>query len=348
MWARRSVGDRMVIPRLSVVIVSYQVRDLLRTCLQSVQISAARTAGTLRVDIIVVDNASADGSAEMVRREFPDVALLAQSENLGFTGGNNLALRTLGFAVDDLPSAATPAGEPAARPDYVLLLNPDTEVVDDALGQMVSCLEHVPNAGACGARLSYGDGGFQHGAFAFPTLAQILIDFYPLTGMPGMHRLHDSRLNGRYPVSLWHGAEPFPVDFVLGAAMMVRGDVIEQVGGLDDRFFMYCEEMDWSMRIQEAGWCVYAVPAAHVLHHEAQSSRQARWDAFVRLWRSRFLFFAKHGDRYSQGYLTTVRAVVASALRIKSRQARRRFRAGEIDGVTLAAELDAYKTVMTL
>ncbi len=346
-------------PRLAVVIVSYNTRDLLRSCLRSVFASATRTADRLDVDVIVVDNASHDGSAAMVAQEFPGARLVPLDDNLGFTGGNNLALTLLGFdvapvnhSISNLQSPIFNSQssifnfQPSASPDYVLLLNPDAEVQDDALWRMVAFMEETPDAGACGARLSYGDGGFQHGAFRFPGLFQVGLDLFPLTGLPGAHRLHNSRLNGRYPMALWMGEQPFPVDFVLGAAMLVRGEAIRQVGGLDDEFFMYCEEMDWAMRLHGAGWRVYALPGAHVIHHAGQSSQQVRWPAFVRLWRSRFRFFDKHRRHYPPGYPRLVRGLVRNALALRARQARRRFARGQISGDALAGELNAYAAVI--
>jgi GT2 family glycosyltransferase len=336
-------------PRLAVVIVSYNTWDLLRSCLRSVFASATRTADRLDVDVVVVDNASQDGSAAMVADEFPGARLVPLDDNLGFTGGNNLALILLGFDVSSPFHPVTlsrPHPVTLSSPDYVLLLNPDAEVQEDALWRMVAFMEETPDAGACGARLSYGDGGFQHGAFYFPGLFQVGLDLFPLAGLPGAHRLHDSRLNGRYPMALWMGERLFPVDFVLGAAMLVRGEAIRQVGGLDDEFFMYCEEMDWAMRLHEAGWRVYALPAAHVIHHAGQSSQQVRWPAFVRLWRSRFRFFDKHRRHYPPGYPRLVRALVRNALALRARQARQRFARGAIRGDELADELNAYTAIL--
>ena len=162
------------------------------------------------------------------------------------------------------------------------------------------------------------------------------------SGVPGVHRLLDSRLNGRYPQALWSGGVPFPVDFVLGAALMVRGEAIRQVGGLDDGYWMYCEEMDWCMRLRAKGWAVYAVPAARVVHLEGQSSRQRKWASFVRLWRSRFRFYERHRSQFSPGQLRAVRALLRVALAQRRRRALHAFAAGECDGAELAAELAAY------
>ncbi len=339
--------------RLTVIIVSYNVCDLLRRCLRSVFASAAHSADWLDVDVIVVDNASHDGSAEMVDAEFPGVALMALETNLGFTGGNNLALGTLGIAgcegrgpkVKAVSTPHAPIPNPQS-PDFVLLLNPDTEIVDDALGRMVSCLRERPRAGACGAQLRYGSGHFQHGAFRFPSLMQVALDVLPLAEIPGVRRLLpillDSGLNGRYPQASWQGSEPFPVDFVLGAALMVRVEAIRQVGLLDDGYFMYCEEMDWCLRLHEAGWMVYAVPAAQVIHYEGQSSKQVRWVTVERLWRSRFRFYGKHQDRYSRQYLLGLQMLVRVGFAARSWLARRRFLRGEINGTALANEIATY------
>jgi GT2 family glycosyltransferase len=174
----------------------------------------------------------------------------------------------------------------------------------------------------------------------------VAFDLLPLAQVLGLRRflprLLDSRLNGRYPQSLWQGSEPFPVDFVLGAALMVRSEAIRQVGVLDDGYFMYCEEMDWCLRLQQAGWPVYAVPTAQVIHHEGQSSQQVPWTSFERLWRSRFRFYRKHTDLYPPGYGVLLEAFVKRCLAIRGWQARRRFARGEITGTSLAEELATY------
>ncbi|MDQ3248866.1 MAG: glycosyltransferase family 2 protein, partial [Chloroflexota bacterium] len=128
-------------------------------------------------------------------------------------------------------------------------------------------------------------------------------------------------------------------------ALTVRATAVQQVGGLDDDFFMYCEEMDWCLRLAEAGWSTVAVPTARVIHHEGQSSRQVRWAAYERLWRSRFRFYAKHRQRYRPGYLTLVRLLVRAGLARQKWQAEQRFAHGQMTGEALQAELTAYATV---
>jgi N-acetylglucosaminyl-diphospho-decaprenol L-rhamnosyltransferase len=335
---------------LAVIILNYNTRDLLRRCIASVLASAALNIDHVTVEVMVVDNASPDGSAQMVATEFPQIYLIASPENLGYTGGNNLALQLLGFPVDAPPHPVTPSPcHPLTlSPDFALLLNADAEISGGALWQMAKVLQDRPGVGVCGAQLRYGDGTFQHGAFQFPTLFQLALDFFPLSRSPGAHRLHNSRLNGRYPRRLWQGTEPFPVDFVLGAAMMVRGTAIQQVGGLDDEYYLYCEEMDWCLRMAEAGWRVVAAPAAQVIHHEGQSSRQVRWSAYERLWRSRFRFYQKHARHYPPGYVWLVRGVVRCGLWSRRWQAWQRFGRGEITGVQVQDELKAYQTIARL
>jgi GT2 family glycosyltransferase len=329
--------------RLDVIVVSYNVRDLLRRCLQSVYASARQSEDWLAVNVSVVDNASHDDSAQMVADEFPQAHLIASTENVGFTRANNLALRELGFG-------ATGKERPATTPDLVLLLNPDTEVVDDALAKMAAFMRDNPTAGACGPRLHYEDGSLQHAGFAFPDLAQVALDLYPLAELPGLSRLLDrllqSRFNGRYPRSQWLGVMPFAVDFVLGAALMARGDGIRAAGLLDEGYFMYCEEMDWCLRMREAGMPTYAVPTAQIIHYEGRSSRQVRWQSFERLWASRFRFFGLHTHLYSRRFSFYLRLLVRLGLAWNEVIARRRFAQGRQSGDRLREQLDAYAKVM--
>ncbi len=346
--------DGRAMQRLAVIIVSYNTRDLLRDCLRSVEVAAGRSKW-LELEVIVVDNASVDGSAAMVAAEFPQVDLVASTENLGFTGGNNLAMARLGFLT--WGDGEWESGEPTNLtsphlPNFLLLLNPDTTLDPAALDQLATFLRDHPTVGACGAHLTYGDGSFQHGAFRFPSLAQLVFDLWPLAEIKGLRRLHerlrDSRWNGRYPQRLWQGDVPFPVDFVLGAAMMVRAETVRQVGGLDDGYFMYCEEMDWALTMRRAGWEIYAVPTARVVHYEGQSSQQVRWSAFVRLWQSRFRFYRKHRTVYPPSHLLAVRLFVRFGVWMRATLARRRFAHGRVTGEQVVEELAAYRAVAEL
>jgi N-acetylglucosaminyl-diphospho-decaprenol L-rhamnosyltransferase len=282
---------------LAVSVVSWNVRDLLAACLRSVEASAA--AAHMDVSIWVLDNASHDGSAQMVAEAFPGAHLFTSSANLGFGGGQNTVLAAMGFSSVPVPEAARtavvraggpkrqrPEGQP---PSYVLILNPDTLVHKDALAALVGFMEAEPRAGVCGPRLVYEDGRFQHGAFGFPSLAQTFFEFWPINW-----RLTESQLNGRYPRRLYQAGEPFLVDHPLGAAMLFRGQAIEDTGGFDLDYHMYVEEIDWCLRVKRAGWEAYCVPGAEVVHYEGRSTRQAKPEMAVALWRSRYVYFRKH------------------------------------------------------
>ncbi|HEX2910120.1 MAG TPA: glycosyltransferase family 2 protein [Chloroflexia bacterium] len=302
-----ATGTEPQLVDLSIVIVSYNTSGLLRKCLQAVY---ANPHHHYRFEVLVVDNNSKDDSVSMVRAEFPQAHLIANNENRGFAAASNQALSV-------------------ARGDYLVLLNPDTEVVDDALWKMVAFLEAEPQAAIVGPALLYPDGSFQEGAFHFPGLGQLFFEFFPLNW-----RFTRSRLNGRYPRRLYEGEFPqaFEIDFPLGACLMVRRAVLEKIGLMDEDFFMYMEEIDWCYRVKQsempagyspvglrfrAGrrkphhWKIYCLPSARIIHHAGASTRQFREDMQVQLWRSRFYFFRKH---YSRRFMLAARLLTYSGL----------------------------------
>lgn len=261
---------------VAVIIVSWNVREYLADCLRSVCADLGRSQ--LQGKIFVVDNASTDGTVALMHDLFPHVHVISNEENLGFAAANNQGMRA--------------AAE--YNPRYYFLLNPDTFVRPGAIAHLVDCLEERPQAGMAGARLMYGDGRFQHSAFYFPGLGQLMFDLLP---MPS--RLYESRLNGRYPRRQYQPRRgPFPIDHPLGATMMVRSDVAESTEGFDETFHMFCEEIDWSWRIREAGWEIYTVPAAEIVHYAGESTRQVPADTVVNLWRSRAKLYRKHHGRF--------------------------------------------------
>jgi GT2 family glycosyltransferase len=310
---------------LAIAIINWNVCGLLEACLTSAYVSLESSG--LHGEVWVVDNASTDGSTEMVQERFPQAKLITNQTNAGFAAANNQTLRSMGF----------PLGEADQLPRYVLLLNPDARLLNDALTTMVHFLEENPGAGAAGAKLLYPDGQLQHSAFGFPTLAQAFLDFFPLH-----HRLLVSRLNGRYPPQLYERGEPFPIDHPLGAALMARRQAIQDVGLLDERFFIYCEEVDWCMRMKKAGWSIHCVPRAEVVHHEARSTRQVRGEMFAALWKSRYLLFEKHYGRF---YQWAVRRIVGLGLRAERRRVHAAYQQGEISQAELRSCLAAYEAV---
>ncbi len=307
---------------LSIVIVSYNVRDLLEQCLQSVVGRRSQATGhascDLRLETIVVDNSSSDNSAAMVREKFTSVRLIVNSENRGFAAANNQA-----FA--------------QASGRYVLMLNPDAELRDGALEIFVEFMDTHPRAAVCGGKLLYADGTLQHSAFRFPTLAQIFLDFFPMN-----RRLTDSRINGRYPRTCYARGDPFQVDHPLGADFMVRRQAAEQVGWLDDQFFIYCEEIDWAIRLKRAGWQIWCVPQAEIVHHEAQSTRQSSDQSFLNLWRARFQLFDRH---YSREFRFAARQIVRLGLWSLTRRVHAEARQGLVTQDELNRRLEAYRAV---
>jgi GT2 family glycosyltransferase len=263
---------------VSVIIVNWNVRELLRRCLSSLrQGEETRVATT---EMIVVDCASWDGSVDMVRREFPGVRLIASQENLGYAGGNNRGM-----------------AEAAGR--YLLILNPDTELVGDALAAMVRYLDEHPGVGALGPALRYPDGTLQSSRRRFPT---------PATAFWESTLLHqwfpNNRIARRYHLTDRLADVPQPVDWLVGAALMLRREAWQQVGPLDEGFFMYFEELDWCRRCRAAGWEIHYLPAAEVIHYEGKSSEQVVTARIVRFQRSKVRYFAKY---YGPGWALVIR-----------------------------------------
>ncbi len=283
---------------LAVIIVSWKVRDLVVQAIRTL-LDDLKTSG-LTAEVWLVDSASNDGTVEAVSAAFPDVKIIASSENLGFVRGNNAALRAIGFG-----------SESTALPKAVYLLNPDTITTPGATRALYDALLREPQVGLVGARLSYEDGSFQHGAFGFPGLRQLWVEFFP---MPG--RLIEGRFNGRYPRRLYAQSEPFPVDFVLGATMMLRCEAVERTGMFDEGFFMYCEEIDWAWRIHRAGFRVMSVPSAHVIHLAGKSTGQMRPQSALHLWTSRLRLYKKHQPAWKNWL---ARRLIAAGIRRKRR-----------------------------
>jgi GT2 family glycosyltransferase len=295
-----------------VVIVTWNVRALVLDALRS--LFEDLTTSGLQAKVYVVDSASSDGTAEAVAAAFPQVKLTASKENLGFGKANNVAIRQI-LSGADVPKA-------------VYLLNPDTVTHARATRTLYDALMASPRVGLVGARLSYGDGSFQHSAFGFPGLRQLWVEFFPTPG-----RFVEGRFNGRYAPELYDGGKPFAVDFTLGATMMLKREVIEQTGMFDEQFFMYCEEIDWAWRIHRAGWEVQCVPAAHVVHLGGQSTVQVRPQSVINLWTSRLLLYRKHHPAWK---FMLARLMIWVGMWLKSRDE------------TNPAVHEAYQTVMRM
>jgi N-acetylglucosaminyl-diphospho-decaprenol L-rhamnosyltransferase len=265
---------------LSIIIVSWNVRELLRQCLSSIVESLSTDrGGRLSTQLIVVDNGSSDGSAEMIATEFPQIELVANERNLGFTGANNQ-----GIAISD------------GR--YVLLLNPDTETVGDALAEMVAYMEDHHRVGALGPQLLHGDGRVQSSRRRFPGFRTAFLE-----GTFLQQWFPSSSLLEQYYVLDRADDEIQEVDWVVGACLLMRRTALDQAGPLDETFFMYSEEMDWCYRVKEQGWTVAYLPTAQVIHHEGKSSEQVLPVRHVQFQRSKVLFFKKHFGGWRVGAL---------------------------------------------
>jgi N-acetylglucosaminyl-diphospho-decaprenol L-rhamnosyltransferase len=307
---------------LAVIIITWNTRDLVLNALRS--LFADLNAHGPDAAVYVLDNASSDGTVEAIRAEFPQVNLTASAENLGFAGGNNYVLRRIGFN----------GPNPSELPKAVYLLNSDTITTPSATRQLYDALFSDARFGLVGAHLTYGDGSFQHSAFTFPNLRQLWVEFFPVPG-----RLTEGRFNGRYPASLYCGNQPFAVDCVLGATMMLRREVIQQTSMFDEQFFMYCEEVDWAWRIHKAGWLIGCVPTAHVIHLAGQSTSQIRAQSIINLWTSRLRLFEKH---YPSWKNRIARWMIAVGMRHRIRQAEHRLDLSEAAQRLL---IGAYQTV---
>ncbi len=258
---------------ISVIVINLNTRDLLRECLGSVIEEAARTP----LEIIVVDNASSDGSVEMVRNEFPSVQLIVNTTNEGFARPNNKGMQ-------------------CSSGDFVFLLNSDARLTPGSLQALESFMKQQGDAGACGPMLVYPDGRLQKSVKGFPTLWTHTCD------MTGLDRLFSrTRLFGRGEMGYFSYQSTAEVDHVMAAAFLVRRAVIMQTGMLDDQFRIYYNDMDWCYRMKQAGWKIFYVPAATVVHHLGRTVEKINRDFahFEELHNNVMLFYQKHYGRWS-------------------------------------------------
>lgn len=257
---------------LAIAIVNYNSRPFLESCLCSLQ---GENAG-LDMEVWVVDNSSQDGSTEMVKKKFPHVRLIENKKNVGFAAANNQVLR-----------------QTKAR--YVLLLNSDTIVKAGTLKAMVAFLEKNPWVGIVGCKVLNPGGTIQGSARRFPDLttaffgrASLLTRLFP-----------QNPITRRNILSLVAQDEPMEVDWVSGACLMIRAEVYREVGLLDEGFFMFWEDADWCYRAKEAGWQVYYLPGAEVVHHVGMGGRRKSKKAIIEFHRSVYRYYRKHISRWA-------------------------------------------------
>jgi GT2 family glycosyltransferase len=261
-------------PDLSIVIVNWNTRDYLSKCLHSLA-DDLQHFGRDRAETFVVDNASTDDSVAMLNTKFDWVKVIENDVNVGFARANNQAIMQ-------------------ANGRTILLLNSDTEVVSGALATLVNFLEQQPDAGVVGARLLNADGTLQPSAHPAPTLFRELwyllhFDrFYPLA---------------TYDMDRWPIDQPHSVEVLKGACMLFRSAVLDEIGLLDEDYFMYSEEVDLCQRTVEAGWELYWEPRAVIVHYGGRSTQQVAFPMFMQLYKSKILYFRKrHGELPALAY----------------------------------------------
>ncbi len=252
--------------RLSVIIVSWNTCDLLRRCLETLKPAVA----CLDSEVFVVDNGSIDGSVSMVASEHPWVRLIANDDNRGFAAANNQAMAV-------------------AQGEIVMLLNPDTEVQAGCIDKLISFLDEHPAAAVVAPQLLNSDGTIQRSCRQFPTFRGMLYE------LVGLSRLFPrSSIFRQYKMLDWNHDDERQVDQPEGACLVVRREVIEQVGLLDEGFFMLFEEVDWCYRIKQHGWEIWFTPQAKVLHHYGQSIKQVKTKMIISSHRGLYRFWHKH------------------------------------------------------
>ena len=279
---------------LGIVIVNYNVCDLLRDCLKSVYASAGAT-----FEVCVVDNASPDNSADMITREFPQTHLIRNQANVGYATANNLGLRYFGFGVPRAGSQEPGINNSAEQryslgnPRYALLLNPDTLVPPDAFAKIIRLMDQRSDLGIAGPKLVRLDGSLDLACRrSFPTPE---VSFWRMTYLSKI--FPRTKLFGRYNMTYLNADQPAEIDAVVGAFMLVRGQAIDQAGLLDEQFWMYGEDLDWAYRIKQKGWKVYYYPQVVVQHIKRASSGQSNAGAAKAKYefdRAMWLFYRKH------------------------------------------------------
>ncbi len=245
---------------LSIILVNWNTCDLLDDCLTTIEQHVRRPH-----EVFVVDNGSCDGSSDMVRARYPHVRLVTNGENRGFAQANNQAIRR-------------------SRGRYVLLLNTDTQLHDDSIDRLVGEMDDDPTVGIAGLQLLNADGSLQNSIANTPSLLTELAKKSVLRLL----------VPNRFPGKEFQPSAPIEVESLIGACMMARSEMIRAVGVLDEDYFLFLEETDWSLRARKAGWKVVFYPRLSLYHLQGRSAAKAPQRARIEYWRSRYTFFRKH------------------------------------------------------
>lgn len=259
--------------KISVIIVNYNVKDFLEQALLSLK----RALSAYPSEIIVVDNASVDGSVPMLKKRFPDIQVIENDKNVGFSAANNQAIKI-------------------AKGEYIVLLNPDTVVQEDTFKRLFDFFKQNPRASAATCKILNPDGTFSVDCrHSIPTP---LVAFWKVTGLAGL--FPKSKLFGKYNLTYLDENETYQVEAISGSFMMIKRKVVEKIGLLDERFFMYCEDIDYCHRINQAGGEIYYVPTSQIIHYKGESTKKDNLDYIITFNRSLYKFYEKH---YQQKYI---------------------------------------------
>lgn len=262
---------------LSVIIVSWNTRHLLRECLESLY----KFTSGISFEVFVVDNNSSDGSAEMVRKDFPQVILIENKENAGFSKANNQAIRV-------------------SKGRYVALLNPDTLLIEDVFSPLIKYADHYNNIGAIGPKILNGDGQKIQYSCA-RRLPNIYLEFCHLSGLS--RKFPKTKVFGGTYMAYWDHNSSRYVEGLSGACMVVRRKAIDEVGLMDKNQFMYGDEIEWCKRILDAEWKIYYYSQASIIHYGEESSKQIKHDIVNIVKESKWYYYKKHyGEIYALIY----------------------------------------------
>jgi len=275
-------------PKLSIVIVSFNAEKLLRECLTSIYVDTKQ----IPFDVWVVDNHSEDNSIAMIKQYYPQVNVIENKENVGFAKANNQAIAK-------------------CTGDYILILNPDTLILQNVLEKIVNFMGENPTVGICGCKVLNEDRTLQLACRrSIPTPG---VAFFRLTGLSKL--FPNSKIMAKYNLTYLDPDQPHEVDAVSGAFLMIRREVVDNIGKLDERFFMYGEELDWCLRTKKAGWIVMYYPGAEIVHYKGECSKFNNRKAAFEFYKSMYLFHKKH---FAENYNPFINIIIYAGIVIKA------------------------------
>ncbi len=280
---------------VSIIIVNYNAGRLLKECIDSIYKESIATP----FDVWVVDNNSQDDSITMIKEYFPQVNVIENKENVGFARANNQAIAK-------------------CTGDYILILNPDTLILQNAPEKIVNFMGENPTVGICGCKVLNEDGTLQLACRrSIPTPG---VAFFRLTGLSKL--FPNSKIMAKYNLTYLGPDQPHEVDAVSGAFLMIRRKVVDNIGKLDERFFMYGEELDWCFRAKKAGWKVMYYPNAKIIHYKGECSKSNNRKVTFEFYRSMYLFHKKH---FAENYNPIINIIIYAGILLKALMSWRSF-----------------------